>query len=211
MNSTYTKKVLADALYELLTKKQLDDIYVKDICAQCGLSKQTFYYHFKDKYELAIYLYNTIQSNSLHDYGVTDYLDSIAQGQLEMNNIGQDAITILQQAFIPWKNEHKTIARNLLRYPKDSNSPENYRRSQTLQGTKILLKKQADTQNRVLDELLLDVSASVMAYTSDYFYDRWERLYKSQTPPEDEYERLTLLLQKMLDFFVSLGEPSEND
>ena len=46
-----TKKLLADGLKELLEKKTLDKITVKELVATCGVNRQTFYYNFQDIYE----------------------------------------------------------------------------------------------------------------------------------------------------------------
>lgn len=43
-----TKKLIADSLTSLLEHKQLDRITVKYLVEYCGISRQTFYYHFQD-------------------------------------------------------------------------------------------------------------------------------------------------------------------
>ena len=40
--------IVADALLELIRRKDADKITVKDLVEVCGISRQTFYYHFKD-------------------------------------------------------------------------------------------------------------------------------------------------------------------
>ena len=47
-----TKKVLKDALVELLKKKQFSKITVSELTKSCNLNRMTFYYHFKDIYDL---------------------------------------------------------------------------------------------------------------------------------------------------------------
>ena len=47
-----TKLALAMSLKNLLTKKFLDDITVKEIVEDCQVNRQTFYYHFQDIYDL---------------------------------------------------------------------------------------------------------------------------------------------------------------
>lgn len=47
-----TKKILADAMVNILQTKSLDKITVKDIVENCGFTRQTFYNHFSDIYEL---------------------------------------------------------------------------------------------------------------------------------------------------------------
>lgn len=50
--SDLTKRALAQALKNQLLKKPLNKITVSDIAAECGISRMTFYYHFKDIYDL---------------------------------------------------------------------------------------------------------------------------------------------------------------
>lgn len=57
-NSNITKKALSQSLKELGATKILDKITVADITDHCGVNRQTFYYHFNDKYELLSWIYN---------------------------------------------------------------------------------------------------------------------------------------------------------
>ena len=50
--SQITKRALEASLKHLLLSKPLDKITVTDICEDCGISRMTFYYHFKDIYDL---------------------------------------------------------------------------------------------------------------------------------------------------------------
>lgn len=50
--SQTTKRALAASLKSLLAKKPLDKITVIDIAEDCGVNRQTFYYHFQDIYDL---------------------------------------------------------------------------------------------------------------------------------------------------------------
>ena len=50
--SLITKKAIADSLKELTREKTFDKISVKDISEKCGINRQTFYYHFIDKFDL---------------------------------------------------------------------------------------------------------------------------------------------------------------
>ncbi len=47
-----TKMILAEALLRLLNEKSIDHITIKDIVTECDLTRQTFYNHFSDIYEL---------------------------------------------------------------------------------------------------------------------------------------------------------------
>ena len=48
-----TKRALAASLKHLLLQKPLTKITIRDIAEDCGVSRMTFYYHFKDIYDLA--------------------------------------------------------------------------------------------------------------------------------------------------------------
>ena len=47
-----TKLALEASLKKLLMHKQLDKITINDLTDDCGISRMTFYYHFKDIYDL---------------------------------------------------------------------------------------------------------------------------------------------------------------
>ena len=50
--SQITKRALEQSLKNLLLKKPLTKITVGDIADDCGINRMTFYYHFKDIYDL---------------------------------------------------------------------------------------------------------------------------------------------------------------
>lgn len=47
-----TKLALEASLKELLRTKPIDRITINDLTEHCGISRMTFYYHFKDIYDL---------------------------------------------------------------------------------------------------------------------------------------------------------------
>lgn len=52
-----TQKALAESLKKLLNRKTLNKITVSDITNDCGVNRQTFYYHFHDVYELVDWIF----------------------------------------------------------------------------------------------------------------------------------------------------------
>ena len=50
--SQITKRALAASLKNMLLKKPLNKITINDIAEDCGINRMTFYYHFKDIYDL---------------------------------------------------------------------------------------------------------------------------------------------------------------
>lgn len=55
--SSLTEKALAAALMEELSEKTLDKITVQSLTDKCGLSRNTFYYHFNDVYDLLSHIF----------------------------------------------------------------------------------------------------------------------------------------------------------
>ena len=50
--SEVTKRALEQSLKNLLSKKPITKITINDIAEDCGINRMTFYYHFKDIYDL---------------------------------------------------------------------------------------------------------------------------------------------------------------
>ena len=46
--SKLTTKAIKESFLELLSKKSIDQITIKDITSRCGVSRNTFYYHYTD-------------------------------------------------------------------------------------------------------------------------------------------------------------------
>lgn len=55
--SQTTERALAASLKKLLSCRTLDKITVKDIVEDCGVNRQTFYYHFQDIYALIEWIF----------------------------------------------------------------------------------------------------------------------------------------------------------
>lgn len=55
--SLITKRAIVAGMKELTKKKSFDKITVSDITEICGLNRQTFYYHFQDKFDLVNWIY----------------------------------------------------------------------------------------------------------------------------------------------------------
>ena len=58
-DANVTKKALTDAMKQLMKEKAFEKISVTDICECCGMNRKSFYYHFKDKYDLVNWIYYT--------------------------------------------------------------------------------------------------------------------------------------------------------
>lgn len=52
-----TKLWIADKMRELMKQKPIDKIRVTEICKAAEIERPTFYYHFKDKYDLVAWIF----------------------------------------------------------------------------------------------------------------------------------------------------------
>ncbi len=52
-----TKIWIANTMSRLLQQKPVEDIRVTEICREAEIERPTFYYHFKDKYELMAWMF----------------------------------------------------------------------------------------------------------------------------------------------------------
>lgn len=57
-DSNITKKALAGALKELMEETSFSRISVADICERCNMNRKSFYYHFRDKYDLMNWIFD---------------------------------------------------------------------------------------------------------------------------------------------------------
>ena len=69
-DSNITKNALASALKKLMEQEDFSKISVGDICEACGMNRKSFYYHFRDKYDLVNWIFDTefIMAASKNDF-----------------------------------------------------------------------------------------------------------------------------------------------
>jgi probable dihydroxyacetone kinase regulator len=72
-DSNITKLALANSLKGLMAKKAFSKIGVSDIVNDCGLTRQAFYYHFKDKYDLMNWIYYTETARFMSSYNKVEH------------------------------------------------------------------------------------------------------------------------------------------
>lgn len=79
-DSNLTKRALAAAMKELMEQMPFSKISVSNIAEQCGMNRKSFYYHFKDKYDLVNWIFDMeyLQLSSRQDYaGIWDFLTEL--------------------------------------------------------------------------------------------------------------------------------------
>lgn len=65
--SQITKKALAISIKKLMKTIPLAKISIREIAGNCGVNRQTFYYHFKDKFDLVNWIYYTEAIENIAD------------------------------------------------------------------------------------------------------------------------------------------------
>jgi probable dihydroxyacetone kinase regulator len=102
-DSNITKLALANSLKGLMATKAFNKICVSDIVDNCGLTRQAFYYHFKDKYDLMNWIYYTETACFMSSYnkvehwmdGLTDLCNYMRQNKTfyinALNTTGQNS------------------------------------------------------------------------------------------------------------------------
>jgi probable dihydroxyacetone kinase regulator len=69
-----TKRTLSETLKKILQEKSLDKVTVVDIVETSAINRQTFYYHFQDKYELLVWIYfNELFAPNMEDISLENW------------------------------------------------------------------------------------------------------------------------------------------
>ncbi|MBQ8161687.1 MAG: TetR/AcrR family transcriptional regulator C-terminal domain-containing protein [Clostridia bacterium] len=69
-----TKHELGRALQLLMDTSPISGITVGDICSACGMNRKSFYYHFRDKYDLLCWIFYTDYFQELRSHADEDPL-----------------------------------------------------------------------------------------------------------------------------------------
>ena len=84
--SQTTKRALEASLKKLLLQKPLNKITINDITEDCGVNRMTFYYHFKDIYDLVDWIMvedaaKALENKPTFDTWTEAFLDILRQVQ----------------------------------------------------------------------------------------------------------------------------------
>ena len=128
-DSNITKKALAMAMKELMEQIPFSKISVSDICEKCGMNRKSFYYHFKDKYDLVNWIFDVefFQAVHVRDYNLPNWswrvLEASCQYFYENQSFYRKALQIEgQNSFVEHCRETlkpllKLVVKNILADP----------------------------------------------------------------------------------------------
>lgn len=118
-----TKMAIAIALKELMQSKPLSKITINDITGRCGINRMTFYYHFRDIYELIDWIfkeYIIIRLESRITYatwqdGMIELLNNILENKTAIlnlyNSVGREQVQQSMQRML--KNIFENVINEL--------------------------------------------------------------------------------------------------
>jgi len=152
--SLTTKRALAESFRKLLSKRGLDKITVKDIVEDCGVNRQTFYYHFHDIYDLLEWVLKDTAEKLLSQEA--DYSDWTAGLESVMEFIQENRILVLNAYN---SISHETLADDI---------------KQCLRPyTSELVQSQARDMDRPVAQEDLDFVTDIFTLTASGFIMEW--------------------------------------
>ena len=94
----FTKMAIINGFLEILKKKSLDKITVKDICELCEINRNTFYYYFEDIYDVlnAVFVAEKEKVMGSMDENMTFLEEYKRRAQIILNN--RDTIIHIYQS-----------------------------------------------------------------------------------------------------------------
>lgn len=152
--SPRTKKLLANAIMELAETMSVSKIKITDICEKAELNRQSFYYHFRDKYDLVAWIY-------MQEFNA-------ASEKFEVLNSEEMMCAVLKRI-----EQHKKFYRNVYD-DQNQNNLADYEVKMYLEMEEKILKDYLGKE-KLDEELLYDLksySYSGIMHTKDWITDR---------------------------------------
>lgn len=128
------RKILADALIELVNEKPFEKVTVLDLCQTAHLNHSTFYRQYHNKYELLRAI-------------LPDLVKSVYTG----NWVNQEEML---RSLLAWTDENRVIVRNLLA---DIDSMTTYRELVRVLAQQMLIDSCQDIAKQSASEVLQDM------------------------------------------------------
>lgn len=115
-----------EALMKLLEKKDFDYITIKELCAEAGVNRSTFYLHYENMVDLLeeTLEYMTGKFNTYFDTNEASTMEKLEHGQTE------DLFFITEaylQPYLSFIKEHKTLFSATLRHPERFASEQSFK------------------------------------------------------------------------------------
>ena len=103
-----TKYKLAEAMKECMKTSKVDAITVKQLAEKCGLTRQTFYRNFLDKFDLINWYFGKILDQSFEHMGRgTSVYDALQRGKSGKRGGRPSEQIYINPAYYQWKEEQR--------------------------------------------------------------------------------------------------------
>ena len=169
-SSNITKQALARALKELMKGTPFEKIRITDICERCNMSRKSFYYHFRDKYDLLNWIFDT---------EIRSFVKDLSQAE-ELNE-RVDALQDICNYFY----ENRDFYRKALQTKGQNSFPEHFREYIVPIVKRRMEYLFGDSEDEFTLNFFTDASVGTM--------ERW-LLDKDCMPPNDFVNRLVSLV-----------------
>lgn len=77
-DSKTTRAAMAAAFKKLVIENSFEKVSIYEICDLCGMNRKSFYYHFHDKYELVVWIFENEFLKKVSEYPPENIWDSIS-------------------------------------------------------------------------------------------------------------------------------------
>lgn len=187
--SYITKNALATSLKKLMNNKTLNKITVKDITDDCGVNRQTFYYHFHDVYELVEWIF-------LHE------LEKYADEGLTTEN-WQDVIASLMESLLMEKafiiNVYNSLSRKQLeQYMETMAKP-------AISGIVRNISMEYDVSNEDIEFIIMMLTTSLMGIMTEWVAGGMDDTYNKSI------DKFFVILDGMIEYTMQKLVDYEND
>lgn len=176
-----TKKAIAQAMKELMQEMPFDKITAGDIVERSGVSRKTFYYHFKDKYDLVNWIFSS------------EIIDGIVE------NTSLESLSDCYLKLCRYISANRAFCRNALS-ANGQNCPTQYLHSYVDKQVRILCTEAVEKKILSEDDIRFFV---------DYYYNAFIGVLKAwinsdeQETPEMIVKRWTSLISNNLEHYIN--------
>ena len=80
---SFTKDAIKESFWKLLNEKPVDQITVKQIVENCGINRNSFYYHFEDIPSLLEEIVTEMADETIREYASVDTIDQCIDAMLK--------------------------------------------------------------------------------------------------------------------------------
>lgn len=172
MATTSTKDRIVTEFYNLTLKKNIDKITVKDVVDACGISRQTFYYHFRDLPDLMEWTANEMVNQTIR------------------TSMGKDSVLEALESFLTQLYDYRHLINSLMTS------------SHRVEGERILFSAIAKLIEAKMKEVLANVMMPMQDFELliDYHtYGIVGILLKSINQPNFSPRKLAIQLNRMVE------------